>query len=94
MSDATRAGRVRNFHLPLPDDLHRQLREEAARSGRPATAVVREAVEEYLRERRKAAVHDEIAAYAERWGGTPIDLDDALEAAATEQLVGRKRARR
>jgi predicted transcriptional regulator len=84
MPPATKREGVRNFHLPLSDELHRKIREEAERSGRPATALVREAVEEYLRARQRATVHAEIAAYAERWAGSASDLDEDLEAASIE----------
>jgi predicted transcriptional regulator len=78
---------MRNFHLPLPDDLYRRLRGEAQRSRRPATAVARQAIELWLSYRRKAARHEAIAAFAAAHAGTGLDLDSALEAASIEHLV-------
>jgi hypothetical protein len=77
----------RNFHRPLPDDLYARLRAEAERSGRPATLLARRALELWLRQRRKAARHSAICAYAAECAGTPADLDPALEAASVEYLL-------
>ncbi len=86
---------VRNFHLPLSEALHRELRAESSRSGRPTTAIVREAVEGWLDARRRSAQHAELRAYAERWGGTGVDLDPDLERAGVEHLrAPRSRSRR
>jgi plasmid stability protein len=88
-----RHGHVKNFHLPLPEDVHAALRQEAAALGKPATAVAREAIEEWLRERRRAAVGEAIAAYASAHAGTLADLDPDLERASLEpwQAGGRRK---
>jgi hypothetical protein len=80
-------GRSHNFHVPLTGDLHRALREEAARSGQAATEIAREAIRELLKKRRKKAVAREIAAYASKTGGGTQDLDTDLEAASVEHLI-------
>ena len=54
---------LRNFHLPLPEDLYRTLRDEALAAKRPATTLARQAIEAWLHERKKAAVRE-----AERLG--------------------------
>jgi hypothetical protein len=77
---------LRNFHLPLPSDTYQSLKDEAAREGRPATSVAREAIEGWLRERRKLVVREEIAAYAAEMAGTREDLDPELERAAVQHL--------
>jgi hypothetical protein len=77
---------LRNFHVPLPEDLYNRLREEADRSKQPATETARQAIESWLEQRRKTALHEAIAAYAGRHAGTPVDLDEALEAASLEHL--------
>ena len=77
----------RNLHVPLQEDLYRRLREESKRSMRPATELAREALEAWLRERRKAAIHAEIAAYAAECAGSLADLDPVLEAAGLESLA-------
>ena len=76
-----------NFHLPLPDALYLQLRREAARTQRPATAVARDALAHWLQERERAALHESIAAYAQAMAGTPHDLDPELEAAGVELVM-------
>lgn len=76
----------RNFHLPLPDKIYRELREEAARTQQSATALARLAIEAWLEQRRAAALHAEIAAYAAQHAGTVLDLDEEMEAAALETL--------
>ncbi len=62
---------MRNFHLPLPDGVYLDLHEEAARSGRPATALARQA----------------IAMFAAENAGSPMDHDAELEAASIEHLL-------
>lgn len=78
---------VRNFHVPLPEDLYIELRSEADRSGRPATVLARDAIELWLRQRQKRALHVAIADYAERYAGTEFDLDQELEIASTQHLL-------
>jgi predicted DNA-binding protein len=89
MKQATRSA-VRNFHLPLPEAVYEALRDEAARSAKPATVVAREAIEAWLRERKRSAVHEAIAHYAVKHAGTSTDLDPALEKASLEILRQRK----
>jgi predicted transcriptional regulator len=76
-----------NFHVPLPDDVYRDLREEAARSNRPATALARQAIELWLHHRRRIARHEAIAAFAAENAGSPLDLDTELEAAPDPELA-------
>ncbi|MBI2197967.1 MAG: hypothetical protein HYU42_05115 [Candidatus Rokubacteria bacterium] len=85
---------LRNFHLPLPEDLYRTLRDEAVAAKRPATTLARQAIESWLRERKKAAVREAIAAYAAESAGSSADLDPALEAASLELWRPRRRRKR
>ncbi len=77
----------KNFHVPLPEETYRELREEAVRVKQPATALARMAIEIWLEERRAAALHAEIAVFAKRHAGTELDLDPALEAAGIEFML-------
>ena len=77
---------TKNLHVPLPHDLNDELRSEAERSGRPATEIARDAIRLFLRQRRRQALHEEIAAYARGVAGTAADLDPALEDSALEVL--------
>ena len=56
---------VRNFHVPLPDDLYNKVREETGRSGSPATELARCAIEALLEQRQRATQNGAIALYAE-----------------------------
>jgi len=78
---------IRNFHLPLPDELHAMLRDEAAQSGIPATALVRDLLAGWLKQRRRERLFAEIQAYAIAHAGTDVDLDDGLQAASMEVLA-------
>lgn len=78
---------MRTFHLPLPDHLHDALRAEAADERRPATEILREALEGWLAARRRERLDAEIEAYAREMAGTDHDLDPDLEAAAVEALL-------
>jgi hypothetical protein len=83
-------GALRNFHLPLPEDVYEALRQEATELRKPATAVAREVIEAWLRERKRAGVREAIATYAAKHAGTTADLDPALEKASLEVLRARK----
>ncbi len=76
-----------NLHVPLPEDLHEKLREEARRSGRPATEIAREGIDLVLALRRREAISAEIAAYAREVAGSRNDLDDDLETTTIEHLL-------
>src|SRR2546425_9535553 len=52
---------VRNFHLPLPEPTYRRLRDAAQRANQPATVVARYAIESWLRQQRKAALHEAVS---------------------------------
>jgi hypothetical protein len=82
---------TKNFHLPLPEGAYEELRREAARDGRPATTVAREAIEEWLERRRKKELHGQIAEYAAAHKGSDADLDRSLEQAAVRHLRKAKR---
>ena len=82
---------ARNFHVPISEETHRRLRAASQRTKRPATALAREAIEAWLEEQRKRALHQAIAEYAGREAGGTADLDPELEGAATEHL---RRSRR
>jgi predicted DNA-binding protein len=73
-----------NFHVPLPTDVYSRLRSEAERQRKPATQLVKQAVEYWLEEQEKLALHKEISRYAAETAGTSDDLDERLEAAAVE----------
>lgn len=75
-----------NFHLPLPEEIHEMLREEAEHSGQPATTVAREALQDWLRRRRRERRHAEIARFASEHAGTSLDLDPELEQAGLEAI--------
>lgn len=83
----------RNLHVPLPGTLHDRLRAVATRAGRPTTSLARDAIEAWVEERERQAVHDAIAAYATEMAGSAADLDESLEQAAIEHLRGRRRKR-
>ncbi|MGD0498061.1 MAG: hypothetical protein ABSC23_06460 [Bryobacteraceae bacterium] len=85
---------MRNFHLPLPEQTYARLRAEAERTQAPATALAREAVEWWLRQRLKKARQDAIASYARETAGTRLDLDADLESAGIEHLVSAGKAAR
>ena len=78
---------VRNLHVPLPEALYGRLRAEAERTRRPATEIAREAIELWLSDQRRAAIHEAIASYARENAGLDVDLDPELEVAAVKHLV-------
>lgn len=75
-----------NMHLPLPETVHTRLRSEARRVGRPATDLAREAIDYWLDEIQRQAVHNAVLAYAREAAGSRDDLDPDLEKAGLEHL--------
>jgi predicted DNA-binding protein len=75
-----------NYHVPLPSGVYSRLRSEAERQHKPATQLVKQAVEYWLEEQEKLALHEEIARYASELAGTCDDLDEQLEVAGVEHL--------
>jgi predicted DNA-binding protein len=71
--------RLHNFHIPLPEDVYRRLRQEAERLQRPATQIGRQAIEWWLKEQRRAALHEAISAYAQEMADTDADLPGYFE---------------
>ena len=78
---------MKNLHVPLPPDLDAALRAEAARRNQPATAIARQAIEEWLCRQQKLALHQAIASYAAEWGGSDVDLNADLESAGVDHLL-------
>jgi hypothetical protein len=78
---------MKNFHVPLPDDTYATLRAAAQSSKIPATALAREAIDSWLRQQRRRARYNAIAAYAAAMGGSRLDLDPVLERAGIEHLL-------
>ena len=78
---------MRNFHVPLSEELYKQLRAEAERSQQAATALARDAIAWWLQQRQKAALDESIRAYVAQGAGTPADVDQALEAASVDHLL-------
>ena len=77
---------VCNFHVPLQISLYERLREEAKRSGMPATELAREAIRRWLEDRRRESLSKEISAFARRLAGSTQDLDEELEDASLRYL--------
>jgi predicted DNA-binding protein len=77
---------MKNFHVPLPEVLYDRLRELASRRGRPATSLVREAIEQWVVRTERMRISEEIAAYAAAEAGGRNDLDPDLEQAAAEEF--------
>ena len=78
---------IKNMHLPLPESVYARLRAEALRTRRPATSLVREAVDQWLADLQRRQVHEAIVDYAREAGGTTDDLDPELEAAGIHHLL-------
>jgi len=85
---------MKNLHVPLPDDVYRNLRRAADSTHVPATAIAREAIAQWLQQQIRRARHEAIASYAAKNAGAALDLDVALEAAATDHLLQRRKARK
>lgn len=77
---------TRDVQVAIPESTYAKLRAHAAKTGRGAAGLAREAIEHWLDERDRLAVHESIAEYAREMAGTPSDLDESLADAAAETL--------
>lgn len=82
------SGTITQLELPLESDVWRLLQVEAARIGRPTVALASEVVANWVRDRQRQRerIAEEIADFANAYGGTELDLDPQLAAAALEVL--------
>jgi hypothetical protein len=76
----------RNFHLPLTEALHAELRALAEQTGQPATKLATEFVRQGLAELARVRRRERIGAYAAAVAGTQDDLDEELEDASIDAL--------
>lgn len=74
----------------MPEDLYKLLRTEAEQAKKPATVLARQAIESWLKRRKKVKTHEAITAYASKFAGTESDLDHELELASIEHLTDKK----
>jgi predicted DNA-binding protein len=77
---------MKNLHLPLPEGLYIRLRKTADSTGRPATELAREAVQEWLENAERMETRENISEYAVKAAGTGDDLDPELEGAGLEYI--------
>ena len=77
---------VTKLELSLEGDVWNMLRDEAARSGLPTISLVCDVVTNWVRERHRQRVAQEIAEFAAAHAGSELDLDPELETAALQAL--------
>jgi len=82
--------KLRNFHVPLPDELYNLLHYEAKKSNLPATELVRNAIVSMLKERERNYIDQSLTEYALKYGGTEFDLSKDMECASIEFLMKQK----
>ena len=82
--------KMHNFHVPLPDELYTQLRDEASRSNQPATELARYAIKSWLKAREKAALHEALSEFVNEYAGTDLDLDEDLETLSIDCLLNQE----
>jgi len=78
---------LKKIHLPLPPDLHAELKREAEETGTPTTVLAREAIKEWLERRRRDQIAEELRAFAIENAGSELDLDEDFEDAAADTLA-------
>ena len=81
---------MKNFHLPLSEDMYNALKIESKYSKKPATQLARTAIEKWLKGRKKEMIYKEVAQYALEEGGTPHDLDVEMESIGVEYWLSQE----
>lgn len=77
---------VTKLELSLEGDVWNMLRDEAVRSGRPTDSLACDVVSNWVRERHRQRVAQEIAEFAAAHAGSDLDLDRDLESASLQVL--------
>ena len=77
---------VTKMELPIDSDVWGLLQDEAERSGQPAVSLVSNVVANWVHERHRQRVAQEIAEFAAANAGSELDLDQDLESAALQTL--------
>lgn len=77
----------KKLNLPLPDEMHAALFDEARRSGVPATRLVRTAIEDWLRQLARERRREEVREFALKHAGSEYDLDPTLESIAADEAL-------
>jgi hypothetical protein len=70
--------RLRNFHLPLTEELYLRLAEAAKGEGEPSTALARRAIRFFLEVRGRQETRKQLRAFALQYAGTDVDYDSEL----------------
>ena len=74
------------LELLLEGDVWNLLHDEAARSGRPTDSLACDVVTNWVRERHRQRVAQEIAEFAAAHAGSELDLDHDLESAVLNAI--------
>ena len=72
----------KKLNLPLPEEMHTALFDEARRSGEPATRLARAAINEWLEKRARERRAEKVRRFALEHGGSKYD-----ESVAAEELM-------
>ena len=81
---------MENTRIELPDDLHRQLQRVAYEQGKPVGQIVREALAQYVVERRSTVVVHELPTPAASEEAEPLTAEEPaeLEQNPLYQIIG------
>ncbi|HPR65441.1 MAG TPA: hypothetical protein PK014_14630 [Thermoanaerobaculia bacterium] len=82
------SGAKKMMHVPLPLDVYDHLRRMAKETRIPATTLARKAIREWLQQREKARVYQDIHQYAVAESGGEYEFDDDLAEASLEDVKG------
>ena len=77
----------KKLNLPLPEEMHTALFDEARRSGEPATRLARTAINDWLEKRARERRVEQVRQFALEHAGGEYDLDPLLESVAAEELL-------
>jgi predicted transcriptional regulator len=77
----------KSIHLPISDSLLQNLKEHAKKENRTVSGIVAEAVENWLKQKRKEKIYQQIKEFSSKYAGSKYDLDEELEAAGSKFLL-------
>jgi predicted transcriptional regulator len=75
-----------NIHMPLTNDLHQRLRNQAAYANKTSTTMAREAMDIGLKLLERQREDEELDKWIAENAGGPLDLDTDAEAASLDAL--------
>lgn len=77
----------KSIHIPIEENVLRDLKTSAQEEQITVSQIVNEAIENWLKKKKREKIQNQIKEYASQMAGTSQDLDEELEYNSTKFLL-------